>query len=99
MERSIQGLVNAATADLGHGLMPYGTFYQNVHSISIIYFEVSLIWIEEKEEALISRVNIEGYELISPLGLFAVSLYRFRYLFHSILFPAPAFHSHKLALL
>jgi hypothetical protein len=37
MERSIQGLVNAATADFGHGLMPDGTFYQNVHSLSIIY--------------------------------------------------------------
>jgi hypothetical protein len=49
MERSIQGLVNAATADFGHGLMPDGTFYQNVHSLSIIYFglsPVSLIWIE-----------------------------------------------------
>ena len=37
MERSIQGFVNAATADFGHGLMPDGTFYQNVHSLSIIY--------------------------------------------------------------
>ena len=48
MERSIQGLVNAATADFGHGLMPDGTFYQNVHSLSIIYFEFRqfLIWIE-----------------------------------------------------
>ena len=36
MERSIQGLVNAATADFGRGLMTDGAFYQNVHSLSII---------------------------------------------------------------
>lgn len=36
MERSIQGLVNAATADFKHGLVTDGTIYQNVHSLSII---------------------------------------------------------------
>src|ERR671914_2763227 len=74
----------------------------SIHNL-ICISPISLIWIEVKKRRTrkpqLVELTLKDMSLMYPLGMFVVSLYRFRYLFHSILFPTPAFHSHKLALL